>query len=217
MVTVDGQIDDGVTFSETIKVASWAVHDHAERSQFMRRLLSGEAPIGEYAQLVSQHWFAYDALEDAAEALTGDPLVREFAIPELNRRPALRSDLAALFGPDWASQIVPNAGTLEYAARIREVCFDWPGGFIAHHYVRYLGDLSGGQIIRRILQRTYDIEDNAGISFYVFDQLDNGVQFKKRYRELLDTAPWSDDERQRIIDEVILAFELNTKVLELLG
>ncbi len=216
MVTVEGRVDDGVQFSETIKVASWEVHDQAERSLFMRRLLAGEAPIEEYAGLVAQHHFVYDALETAAARMAGDPIAGPFVEPALTRGPALAADLESLLGPEWRSQITPNAGTREYVARIEEVCSDWPGGFVAHHYVRYLGDLSGGQIIRRILQRTYGIEDTAGVSFYVFDELGNGVQFKKRYRELLDAAPWSDDERQRIIDEVILAFRLNTKVFDLL-
>ncbi|GAA1828589.1 biliverdin-producing heme oxygenase [Actinomadura chokoriensis] len=36
---------------------------------------------------------------------------------------------------------------------MREVCFDWP----AHHYTRYLGDLSGGQVIGARIVRGYRI------------------------------------------------------------
>ena len=109
-------------------------------------------------------------------------------------------------------------------AHLRATCFDWPGGFVAHHYVRYLGDLSGGQIIRRVLERVYGFADrfpdgppHAGVRFFVFDHLDNGVQFKKRYRALLDAAPWDDAERGRVIDEAILAFRLNAAVFDSLA
>lgn len=213
-MTVNEAFDTTTPFSEVIKSASWEVHERAERSPFIRRLLAGEAAQSEYADMVAQHYFAYCVLEDAAVALAGDPVASQFGVPELFRRDALERDLAALLGPDWPVRIAPNAGTVEYVQRIRDHCFDWPAGFVAHHYVRYLGDLSGGQIIKRILARTYGFSNEAGISFYDFDMIDNGVQFKKRYRALLDTAPWDADERDRMVGEVVVAFELNAKVLE---
>ena len=43
----------------------------------------------------------------------------------------------------------------------------------AHAYVRYLGDLSGGQIIRRRIIKAYDLyEDGDGLAFYNFRTLD---------------------------------------------
>lgn len=43
----------------------------------------------------------------------------------------------------------------------------------AHAYVRYLGDLSGGQIIRRKIIKAYDLyDDGDGIAFYNFRTLD---------------------------------------------
>ena len=42
---------------------------------------------------------------------------------------------------------------------------------LAHAYVRYLGDLSGGQFIRRKLAKTYGLEDGQGLTFYEFGKL----------------------------------------------
>jgi heme oxygenase len=203
-------------FSEVVKSASWEVHERAERSPFMRRLLAGEGVVSEYAAMVAQHFFVYSVIEEAAERWRADPVVSQFAAPELTRRPSLERDLRALLGDEWATRIEPNDGTRQYVARLREVCFDWAGGFVAHHYVRYLGDLSGGQIIRRILARTYGLGHDDGTSFYHFEAVDP-VPFKKRYRMLLDTAPWAAAERGRVVAEVIRAFELNTAVLDDLG
>ena len=96
-------------------------------------------------------------------------------------------------------------------------CFDWPGGYVAHHYVRYMGDMSGGQVIRRIVERTYDLTDHAGTGFYVFDEVGDLKAFKARYRDLLDSVPWSSEERDRVVEEILVAYRLNTGVLDGLG
>ena len=54
----------------------------------------------------------------------------------------------------------------------------WAGGFVAHHYTRYLGDLSGGQAIGRLMKRHFGFETN-GILFYLFDQIADPKAFKE--------------------------------------
>ena len=48
-----------------------------------------------------------------------------------------------------------------------------PAPLLAHAYVRYLGDLSGGQTIRHILAKAYGLDEAAGtgVSFYAFKEL----------------------------------------------
>jgi heme oxygenase len=201
------------TFSEAIKAASWDAHQHAEQAPFIQDLVAGRLGVDRYADLVAQHHYAYLVLEAAAAELADDPIGSTFVIPELHRGPALVADLEALLGPDWADKISPTPETEAYCERMREAC-TWSGGYVAHQYVRYLGDLSGGQIIRRIVDRTYGFEDHAGTSFYVFDELGDLKAFKERYRDQLDSAPWTAAERDRIIDEVLEAYRHNTAVLE---
>jgi heme oxygenase len=95
------------------------------------------------------------------------------------------------------------------------VAFTWPAGFVAHHYTRYLGDLSGGQLMRRALRREYGL-DGPGTRFYEFPGVDPRT-FKQHYRHLLDTAPWDAVEQDRFLDEVSLAYRLNTAILDDLG
>ena len=61
----------------------------------------------------------------------------------------------------------------------------WPGGFVAHHYTRYLGDLSGGIFIGRVMQRRFGFDTN-GIGFYLFADIADPRAFKDVYREQLD-------------------------------
>lgn len=93
-----------------------------------------------------------------------------------------------------------------------------PAGYIAHHYTRYLGDLSGGQIIRDKAERTWGFARKGdGVRFYVFEQIANPAAFKRGYRELLDRVNADDTEKQRIIDECRRAFDFNGAVFQQLG
>ncbi|WP_395110079.1 biliverdin-producing heme oxygenase, partial [Actinomadura sp. SCN-SB] len=103
-----------------------------------------------------------------------------------------------------------------YCARLREVCFDWPGGFVAHHYTRYLGDLSGGQYIGVQVRKNLGLAaGDDGVRFYRFPG--EPKSYKDRYRALLDDAPWDRAERARIIAEVKRAYRLNAAVTADLG
>jgi heme oxygenase len=123
--------------------------------------------------------------------------------------PALTADLEFLLGTDWKAHIAPLSVTRRYTQRIREVAADWPAGYVAHHYTRYLGDLSGGQYIAKVMARRFGLGTN-GIGFYLFDQIADPAEFKNSYRAELDAAAWSNDERERVIDEVMVAYTFNT-------
>jgi len=163
--------------------------------------------------LLAQHYFIYEALEEAALRMAADPVATLFISPKLTRLPAIESDLEFLLGDEWRTSIVPLPSTVRYTARIREVGRSWPGGFIAHHYTRYLGDLSGGQIIRTLLQRQYGFETN-GVGFYLFADIAKPKLFKDTYRSQLDAVEWTEEERDRVIDEVGLAFRFNTDLFD---
>jgi heme oxygenase len=199
-----------IPFSQALRERTWTSHASSEGADFMSDLMSGRGTREDYVALVAQHFFIYEALEATAAAMAGDPVAARFITPGLTRLPAIESDLAFLLGDDWREQIEPLPTTTRYVERIHAVS-DWPGGFIAHHYTRYLGDLSGGQAIRTLMQRQFGFETN-GVGFYLFDQIANPKAFKETYREELDAVDWSEDERERVIDEVIAAYRFNTEL-----
>lgn len=82
---------------------------------------------------------------------------------------------------------------------------------MAHHYVRYLGDLSGGQAIGRMLDRAFGL-GGAGLSFYDFPM--RPKPYKDAYRARLDELGLSSRENVRIVDEVKIAFGLNQAVFD---
>ncbi|MET9060623.1 biliverdin-producing heme oxygenase [Streptomyces antibioticus] len=206
------------SFSTLIRTASHEQHVEAETSTFMSDLLGGKLGVDAYARYTEQLWFVYEALEAGAGPLASDPVAGPFIQPRLYRLPALERDLAHLRGPDWRAGLSALPATRVYADRVRECAEQWPAGYIAHHYTRYLGDLSGGQIIRDKAERTWGFEKKGdGVRFYVFEEIGNPAAFKRDYRELLDGVRTDDLEKQRIVTECKRAFALNTAVFRALG
>jgi heme oxygenase len=205
---------DVIPFSQALRERSWGDHGRSEGAGFMTDLMKGQGTRDDYIALVAQHYFIYEALETAAPVFATDAVAAPFLSPQLSRLPALESDLAFLLGDDWRDRIAPLPTTERYVDRIRRVAADaWAGGFVAHHYTRYLGDLSGGQVIGKLMQRHYGFETN-GIGFYIFDQIASPKEFKEQYRVELDAAPWDADEQSRVIDEVLLAYRFNTELFD---
>ncbi|GAA2281381.1 biliverdin-producing heme oxygenase [Streptomyces atrovirens] len=206
------------SFSALIRTASHEQHMEAETSTFMSDLLGGRLGVDAYARYTEQLWFVYEALESEARRLTPDPVAGPFVRPELFRLPSLERDLAHLRGPDWRSTLTALPATRAYAARVTECARTWPSGYVAHHYTRYLGDLSGGQIIRDKAEKTWGFARKGdGVRFYVFEEIPNPAAFKRGYRELLDAVPVDDLGKRRIVAECKRAFALNTDVFRALG
>lgn len=201
--------------SVRLRETTRADHAEAQSTAYVDALLAGRLPREAYAALAAQHFFVYEALEQAAVAMADDPVAGVFVFPELTRLPALLTDLEVLYGADWADRVTAVPATVDYCARLQEVAFTWPAGFVAHHYTRYLGDLSGGQQLGQAVRRAYGL-DRDGWRFFVFDTV-APQPFKARYRELLDAVSWDVAEQDRFVDEVSLAYRLNTAVLDELG
>ncbi|GHD81514.1 heme oxygenase [Salinibacterium amurskyense] len=199
-----------IPFSQALRERTWSSHGDSEGADFMKDLMTGKGTRDDYIALVAQHYFIYEAIEAAAEQFSTDPVAAPFITSQLTRLPAIEADLEFLIGANWRDQITALPTAAAYAARVREIAAqNWAGGFIAHHYTRYLGDLSGGQIIRTIMQRQFGFETN-GVGFYLFDEIAKPKEFKNTYRDQLDAVEWDDAERDRVIEEVLAAYQFNT-------
>ncbi|MEU6172485.1 biliverdin-producing heme oxygenase [Streptantibioticus parmotrematis] len=202
-------------FAALLRDASAQEHQRAEQSRFMGNLLGGRLGVDAYAELAGQLWFVYRELEQAGERLAADPVVGPFVDPALERTGALERDLLHLRGEGWRDSLSALPATEAYTARLREVARDWAPGYLAHHYTRYLGDLSGGQIIRGIAEKTWGFERKGdGVRFYVFEGVANPAAFKREYRAKLDAAEMDEVERHRIAEECKRAFRLNTALFQ---
>jgi heme oxygenase len=211
-VTADPTDTDPTTepLSVRVREGSRAAHERAETSAFATALVDGRLDRSAYADMLGQLWFVYGALESVAEAQRADPVGQAFVLDELTRGPALRADLDYWAGPGWEGQLRPLPATQAYVDRLEQVARPWAGGFVAHQYTRYLGDLSGGQAIRVALSRQHDLTGDEGVALYRFPGIPKVKPFKDRYRALLDAAAWDEAERSRIVQEVQVAFACNS-------
>ncbi len=200
-----------IPFSQALRERTWSSHGDSEGATFMSDLMQGKGTKDDYIAMVVQHYYIYEALEGAEKKFRDDPVAAAFITPRLTRLPAIEADLEFLLGSDWRDQIRPLRTTVDYVDRINTVATTWAGGFIAHHYTRYLGDLSGGQHIRRLMQRHFGFDTN-GVGFYFFDEIASPKDFKDTYRSELDAVSWSEEERERVIDEVLVAYRFNTEL-----
>jgi heme oxygenase len=191
-------------------------HVRTESSPFVTALMGGGLDRSAYTALLQQSHLFYAVLEEAGERWRGDAVIGEFVTDALTRKDALEKDLAWLSGPRWRTGLAALPATQRYVDRLRQVCFSSRSAFVAHHYTRYLGDLSGGQIIRSKLRSIYGFTED-GVRFYIFDGIAKPKVFKDTYRALIDAVPWDAGERAELIAEANEAFRLNRGVFDDLG
>jgi heme oxygenase len=98
--------------------------------------------------------------------------------------------------------------------RIREISASKPELLIAHSYTRYIGDLSGGQILKKIAQQGMNLSEGQGTAFYEFNDIPDEKAFKRNYREVLDGLPIDEATADQIVDEANATFGMNMKLFQ---
>ena len=189
-------------------------HSMAENTGFVACFLKGTVEKNSYRTLVANLYFVYSAMEEEMERLQHHPVVSGIYFPELNRKAALEQDLHYYYGANWRDQVAPSASAQEYIARIHQIANTAPELLVAHSYTRYLGDLSGGQILKGIAQRGMNLSDGEGTSFYEFPTITDEKAFKQQYRQAMDNLPVDDATADRIVDEANAAFGQNMKMFK---
>ena len=195
-------------FAKQIKVGTKKSHSAAENTKFVASFLRGVVNKESYRTLVANLYFVYTALEDVAEHLKENDEVSPLLFNELKRHKSLAKDLDYFYGEGWHENIYPSEATKRYIDRIREIGRQEPYLFIGHHYTRYMGDLSGGQILKGIAKRSLKLDDEA-FNFYEFKDILNPVDFKNNYRGTLNCLPLTQTQVDAIITEANYAFRLN--------
>lgn len=191
-------------------------HAAAEGTSFVGDLMAGRLDVAAYADLAVQQHAIYAALEQAGDDVARhDAAGRSVVLGELRRLPSIEADLRHLLGPRWRTRTAVLAATHEYTERLRTT-----GArltlWVAHAYTRYLGDLSGGQVIHRVLQRRYGLADE-GLSFYRFTAARGPTPLRNLFRERLDALPFTAEDRAEVLAEAQVAFAHNRAVLAALG
>ena len=164
-------------FSKQLKEGTKKSHTMAENTSFVASFLRGVVDESKYRQLIANFYFIYHALESEMEINKDNPFVGPMRLNGLERHDALVEDCKYFYGDDWKDIIRPTEETQKYVSRIHEVAKENPELLIAHHYTRYMGDLSGGQILKGIAQKALNLKED-GLAFYEFPEIWDKKGFK---------------------------------------
>jgi heme oxygenase (biliverdin-producing, ferredoxin) len=187
------------------------LHLDAERTGIIRDILRGEASRDGYILLLRNLLPAYRAIEQGMGQHRGSAGLGVLAGYKLDRAPAIESDLVELCGQGWGQDIpLLPAGEI-YASRIATAAEGDGARLIAHAYTRYLGDLSGGQILQRLLTRSLELRPSE-LTFYDFPRFSNLAALKDGYRKALDQAGARAPDPDVVVEEGAIAFSLNIEL-----
>ncbi|MFO1302683.1 MAG: biliverdin-producing heme oxygenase [Burkholderiales bacterium] len=200
----------GLPLSVRLPQATRELHRKAERAGVMRTLLEGRLERARYVRLLASLHTIYEALEGALDA---DRVRAVAPMPALRRTEALARDLAD-YGTD-PHRAPPEAVAVDYAARVAHLAREQPALVAAHAYVRYLGDLSGGQILKDIVARAVAPAPGRGTAFYAFGGAAELDRARTSIREALDAMPSAHHDA--VVAEARDAFARHIQLFEALA
>ena len=197
-------------FSKEIKEGTKKSHSAAENTKFVASFLKGVLDPEEYRKLITNFWYVYETMEERIQE-TNDPFVKELKQWNvlLFRTAFIQRDLRYYYGPMWREKQIPTEACNKYCYRINEVFNDNPYLLIAHHYTRYIGDLSGGQILKGIAKKALNPPEGEGLHFYDFPMIEDAKAFKTEYRSTLDNLDLTREQKDALVEEANYAFKLN--------
>jgi heme oxygenase len=206
--------------SNALREGTQQSHTMAENTAFMKCFIKGIVEHEPLRKLLADLYFVYDALEVALRQHTNHPVLGTADLPELHhsleRSENLASDLYFYYGQTWRDQIALSPAGRAYRDRVQALSTSDPTLLIAHAYTRYMGDLSGGQSLRRIIRSALSLPETQGTDFYEFAEIatpEARRSFKEHYRQVLDALPVDADTIARIVTEANEAFRLNRDIM----
>jgi heme oxygenase len=206
--------EEDLSFSKRLRSETSQAHRIVESTNFVKGVLRGVMDLESFANMQAGMYLVYNAMETELERHKDHPLVSGVHFPELSRRAALEEDLRFLYGEDWESKIQSTPAREAYVERIHWLGDNDPGLLVAHSYTRYLGDLSGGQAVKKIARRSLDLDSRDGLRFFDFDEVEDCNALKREYRKRLDSLPLSDIRALEVIEEAKQVFALNQHLFE---
>lgn len=202
------------SLAQRLRSQTWLAHRQVESTTFVRALLGGRLDRPRYCLLLASLHPIYAALERALRRHAGQAGLAAACAPSLRREAALTQDLVHLHGEDWHDTLPPQPAALDYAAHLGALERDAPQLLLAHAYVRYLGDLSGGQALRRVVTRSLGLDGGDGTRFYDFGSDETAAALARQFRAALERPEPGDGVDAAIVEEALAAFGRHQRLFE---
>lgn len=209
------KVRDMTSFHAQIKERTEQAHRAAEAAPFISHLMGGALSPHAYLDYLRALAPIYRRMEDLFQAHSASEPYSYFDHRALDRSALIREDIDFLEGTMGVSSSFPQLSSVNDYLNLLEDDIT-PIRLCAHHYIRYLGDLSGGQAIARLVSRHYEIPDKA-LNFYNFQAIGDIVFYKKRYRDLLNILPITNNMQENFLQEVDILYKLSRDIFLELG
>lgn len=183
-------------------------HHQAEGMVFSRALLQGQVQPQQLAALIRALAPAYALLEQEAPVLASALGARSIPWEALARTTALQHDLAVL------SPLAPtpaSAAAAIWLEQLKLLARQAPHRFMAHVYVRYGGDLSGGQQLAEQANAILRSQELPALGFWAFEQ--DLPTLKHLLHEGFEEMDLSPEEEEELLEEAELAFHATQRLL----
>jgi heme oxygenase len=154
----------------SLKDLTSAKHAEAESTPFMKAVFARTLPFDLWVDWTYQKWLFYGAIEGAAGAnrLLGD-------LPDLRRAFYLAMDYAEMNGTNPRHDFRPIV--VDYYNYLLSISKD-PNKIMAHLYTWHMGDMFGGQMIKKIVpgaHRNLEFEDARTLMTNIRSKLDDSM------------------------------------------
>lgn len=237
--TPRSDIDLSKPISELLRTETKPLHDEVHNMPAAQILSTGKLAKSEYIRFLFMLWHIYDELEKGLfEHRENDVIFQIYHPRVFSRASVLSYDICHLLDTvTWQTDPfyvkffnnMPTAVST-YVDRLRflgrpDATPEEARLLASHAYVRYLGDLSGGQMMRRKIVKAYELfDDGDGIAFYDFRTLDPRTgdrpantdelkKIKQWWRDGVDEGAKKDEEKIALLTEANRAFRYNADLL----
>ena len=167
----------------SLKKLTRSKHSGAERSWFASLMMSGKITNNQYSVYLKQQFECYNALENRfnnIESISNIPEDLKRANPIMNDLKELSSNI---------NQLPIFDSTEKYVDYILNKCDE--DLLYAHVYVRYLGDLKGGQMIAKRIPgsgKYYKFDNPEKLESFIREQLSEDTNFVEECNRCFDSA-----------------------------
>lgn len=155
------------------------LHHEAETTKFAKTLLSGKIEKADYKNYLYNLMAIYDPIEWYN--------MRQGHFAQLTGLPRLRAIYADFLEIDDGDYLYLTPATLEYQAYLHKLGNDPERKHLikAHLYVRHMGDLNGGQIIKKQVAHVssgkfYDFDDADALKLQIRQELTDDLGAEAR-------------------------------------
>lgn len=200
-----------------IFAGSSVIHREAERRPFQVKFLKAELSREAYVAYLGRLYTVYEALEETDEALKDDVIVGAMYSPELHRLDAIEADLRFFAGDDWRAPVRPTPATDAYVERFAWARKEIPAAYVAHQWLRYLGNVLAQPVLTRIMRKAYGLTTDDGLRFYLFEHIADPREYLGKYHARMNALPLDDTTKRAVVDEGNRAFQMQIDLVDELG